>query len=156
MLISYYTSLLIFFSGDFNARVGRIPGLEANHPDTNANCPLFLSFVQNTDLVILNTLPVCKVWASCCLFVYFLALQGLFTHFVDRSDGLHSEAVLDYGLISAGHEPMVSCFTIDRYARFDCGADHALLTVTLHLGTPTTPSTKFDDAIKFKFPASGD
>ena len=53
--------------GDFNTRVGNIPGLEDNTLDTNQNTPMFLAEVN---MVIVNSLPISK---------------GLFTRFMDNS-----------------------------------------------------------------------
>ena len=72
---------VIIALGDFNARVGQIPGLEGNHPTLNANSYLFKTFTQSLDLTIMNTLPVSK---------------GLFTHFVTREGEPVSESILDY------------------------------------------------------------
>ena len=58
--------------GDFNSKVGQIPGLEGNTPNHNANTPLFNIFISSLHLTILNTLPIS---------------QGLFTHFVEK-DGV--------------------------------------------------------------------
>ena len=41
--------------GDFNTRVGQLPGLEGNTPDTNKNFPMFMTFIQAANLVIINT-----------------------------------------------------------------------------------------------------
>ena len=46
--------------GDFNSRVGQIPGLEQNHPGLNKNTPMFMNFIQQANLVIINTLPVAR------------------------------------------------------------------------------------------------
>ena len=46
--------------GDFNARVGQIPGLEDNSPTLNSNSPLFKNFINTLNLTILNTLPISK------------------------------------------------------------------------------------------------
>ena len=96
--------------GDFNTRLGEIPGLEGNKPDCNKNAPMFLSFVAQVNLTIINTLPISK---------------GLFTRFMDSRPG--SESLLDYGLIDNDHVGTVSSFVIDEQARFSCGSDHALL-----------------------------
>ena len=44
--------------GDFNTRVGQLKGLENNTPDTNRNSPMFFTFLKETNLLIINTLPV--------------------------------------------------------------------------------------------------
>ena len=38
--------------GDFNTRVGQIPGLEANHPSVNRNTPMFLDFIKQANLCL--------------------------------------------------------------------------------------------------------
>ena len=65
----------ILAMGDFNSRVGRIPGLEGNTPDTNRNSPMFFNFLQEANLLIINTLPISK---------------GLFTRFMDTGYRTHS------------------------------------------------------------------
>ena len=47
--------------GDFNTRVGQLPGLKTNLSDTNKNFPMFINFIKSTSLVIINTLPVSRV-----------------------------------------------------------------------------------------------
>ena len=44
--------------GDYNSRIGCVPGLEANTPDLNKNTPMFLNFLSEVSLLILNTLPI--------------------------------------------------------------------------------------------------
>ena len=44
--------------GDFNARVGKIPGLENNNSGLNSNTTMFKAFIKSLDLTILNTLPI--------------------------------------------------------------------------------------------------
>ena len=64
--------------GDFNTRVGNIPGLEDNTADTNQNMPMFLAEVN---MVIVNSLPISK---------------GLFTRFMDNNSGHHgTKSLLD-------------------------------------------------------------
>ena len=46
--------------GDFNSKVGRITGLEQNSPDINRNQPMFMDFIQEANLVIINSLPIAK------------------------------------------------------------------------------------------------
>ena len=100
---------MILALGDFNSRVGQLTGLEANHPDTNHNAPMFFDFLHQTNLLIINTLPIAK---------------GTFTRFMD-SNGTRS--LLDYGLIDANQSSAVSSFVIDDQARYSAGSDHALL-----------------------------
>ena len=47
----------ILAMGDFNSRVGAIAGLENNTPDHNQNTPLFFNFLNEVNLLIINTLP---------------------------------------------------------------------------------------------------
>ena len=93
--------------------------MEWNHPGTNPNTPFFREFVSSLNLVIMNTLPVSK---------------GSFTHFMERPGCPPSESVLDYGLIDNQSCELVSSFAIDADARFLCGTDHSMLTVTLQFG----------------------
>ena len=49
---------MVLAMGDFNSRVGVIPGLEGNTPDTNINTPKFLNFITEVKLIIINnTMP---------------------------------------------------------------------------------------------------
>ena len=98
--------------GDFNTRVGRIQGLENNTPDHNQNTPMFLNFLNEVNLMIINTLPVAK---------------GVFTRFLDSSGRPGTRSLLDYGLIDHDKSNTVTSFVIDETARVDCGTDHALL-----------------------------
>ena len=36
---------MVVCMGDFNSRIGRLPGLEGNNPDVNKNGPMFINFV---------------------------------------------------------------------------------------------------------------
>ena len=98
--------------GDFNTRLGAIPGLEGNLVDRNRNAPMFLRFVEQVNLTIINTLPLAR---------------GLFTRFMDSGPSAGSKSLLDYGLIDSDHVNTVTSFIIDEEARFGCGSDHALL-----------------------------
>ena len=102
---------IVLAMGDFNSRVGNIPGLEKNTPDHNSNTSKFMRFIEEVNLMIVNTLPVAK---------------GLFTRFNDHSPGMGS-SLLDYALIDSDKHEMVSSFVIDEDARIACGSDHALL-----------------------------
>ena len=102
--------------GDFNARLGEIRGLEGNNPDRNSNAPLFMDFVKQTQLLIINTLPVAK---------------GFFTRFMNASGLPGTRSVLDYGLIDNQAAHSVQSFVIDEDARFAAGSDHALLEVVV-------------------------
>ena len=125
--------------GDFNSRVGIIPGLEGNTPDTNMNTPMFLNFVSTTSMVIINTLPICK---------------GVFTRFMDGSGRPGTKSVLDYGLVSSDHVHTFTSFVIDEEARFDAGSDHALLEVEITFGEKKHIQWSFQDAINYNFKQS--
>ena len=43
--------------GDFNSRVGRMPGLPGNTPDVNQNGFIFLDFLETLGLEVLNSHP---------------------------------------------------------------------------------------------------
>ena len=103
---------VILAMGDFNTRVGRIKGLEGNTPDINKNSPMFFRFIREVNLVIINTMPLS---------------QGLFTRFNDYGSSGGPCSILDYGLIDAANNEMVSSFIIDDKARIACQSDHALL-----------------------------
>ena len=122
--------------GDFNTRVGVLPGLEGNTPDTNANYPMFLSFITQVNMTIINTLPQSK---------------GLFTRFMNGSQSL-----LDYGLIDNDHVNTVTSFVIDEDARYDAGSDHALLECTLHLDDRPKVAWSYSEAIHYNISNSTD
>ena len=105
--------------GDFNTRVGEIPGLEGNTPDTNKNLPMFMNLVSQVNMTIINTLPISK---------------GLFTRFMDNSGSKGSMSLLDYGLVDNDNVSNVTSFVIDEDARFSCGSDHALLECDIEVG----------------------
>ena len=124
--------------GDFNARVGQIPGLEHNSASLNANTNLFKTFVQSLNLTILNTLPVS---------------EGLFTHFVERDGVPYSESILDYGLSDPSLVPFISSFAIHSDLRLDCGTDHALLVSRIQFTDKNiTVKTAKSDVLQFKLP----
>ena len=102
--------------GDFNSRVGAIPGLEGNTPDHNRNTPRFLTFLNEVNLMIINTLPIAK---------------GLFTRFFDSSGRPGTQSLLDYGLIDHDKSNTITSFIIDGAARVDSGSDHAVLECTI-------------------------
>ena len=120
--------------GDFNTRVGQIPGLEANHPSTNKNTSRFLDFITEANLVIINTLPVS---------------HGLFSRFM--GDSSENGVLLDYGLIDSDHVRNITSFIIDEKARYDAGTDHALLVATLVFSAKTRLSWCQKDAIRYDF-----
>ena len=90
--------------GDFNTRVGRIQGLENNTPDHNQNTPMFLNFLNEVNLMIINTLPVAK---------------GVFTRFLDSSGRPGTRSLLDYGLIDHDKSNTVTSFVIDGVVGLD-------------------------------------
>ena len=124
--------------GDFNTRVGQIPGMENNTPDVNKNYPMFISFLQSTNLVIMNSLPIAK---------------GLFTRFADTSNKPGTKSVLDYGLCDSDSIHKISSFVVDSEARFDCGSDHALLEVTISFGAKISVQWQVREALQFNFNA---
>ena len=132
----------LFAIGDFNAKIGKIPGLEGNTPDRNQNAPLFHEFVSSVGLFILNTLPIA---------------QGLFTRFMSGLSDSSHRSILDYGLTTGEHVHTVQSFIIDKDARHSVFSDHALLTATLSFGhTPSLvwkrqiqPGYKLDDKKAF-------
>ena len=111
---------IVLSLGDYNSKVGTHPVLENNTPDTNSNTPMFMNFVRETNLLIINTLPVAK---------------GLFTRFMNNSGQPGSRSLLDYGLIDNEHSKNITSFVIDKEARYNCGSDHALLETTLEFLT---------------------
>ena len=115
--------------GDFNTRVGEIPGLEGNTPDTNANHPMFLSFINQVNMTIINTLPQSR---------------GLFTRFMNGSRSL-----LDYGIIDNDHVNTVTSFVIDEDARYEAGSDHALLECVLELGSRPKVTWSYSEAVQY-------
>ena len=127
--------------GDFNTRVGQIPGLEGNKPDTNRNFPMFMTFITEVNLFILNTLPISK---------------GVFTRFMDGHNGPAGASLLDYGLIDGDHVGNVTSFVIDDQARFDCGSDHALLECEILLDSSPHLNWAFHDVLKYNYNDSSD
>ena len=87
---------MLLAMGDFNTRVGQMPGLEGNLPDVNRNFTMFTNLISQSSLVIINTLPLCT---------------GLFTWF--KRD---QKSLLDYGLVDADHVQKISSFNIDEDA----------------------------------------
>ena len=122
--------------GDFNTRVGQIPGMDDNTPDVNKNYHMFHNFLKSTDLVIMNALPVS---------------QGLFTRFADASNQPGTRSVLDYGLRDSNSLHTISSFKVDADARFDCSTDHALLEATISFGAKTSVHWQVREALQFNF-----
>ena len=123
---------VILAMGDFNTRVGQINGLEQNTSDTNCNTPMFLNFITQVNLVIINTLPIAR---------------GLFTRFMTNTSTQGS--LLDYGLIDSDHTHTVTSFVIDEHARHDCGSDHALLECKILFSNTPKVSWSFNDVIQY-------
>ena len=126
----------ILAMGDFNSRVGTIAGLEGNTPDHNQNTPLFFNFLNEINLLIINTLPVAK---------------GLFTRFIDSSGRPGSRSLLDYGLIDHEKADTVTSFVIDADARVECGSDHALLKCTITFSYRPKMSWSFHESVHYNF-----
>ena len=103
---------MILAMGDFNSRCGRIEGLESNTADMNNNSVMFFNFLEETNLLIINSLPIAR---------------GLFTRFMYGPDHQRSCSLLDYGLIDQDYSDTVTSFVIDSDARFKAGSDYALL-----------------------------
>ena len=120
--------------GDFNTRIGVIPGLEGNTPDRNTNYPAFMDFLKQVNLTIINSLPQSR---------------GLFTRFMDNSNMPGTKSLLDYGLIDHDHINTVTSFVIDEDARYEAGSDHALLECSIELNTRPRLSWSFDEAVHY-------
>ena len=127
--------------GDFNSRIGCVSGLETNTPDLNKNTPMFLTFLSEVNLLILNTLPVS---------------QGLFTRFMDHSGLPGTKSLLDYGLIDSEHSHTVTSFVIDAEARFACGSDHALLECIIELKSQVSIRWEFQEVLQYAITDSTD
>ena len=121
----------VFAMGDFNTRVGKLPGLEWNDDVVNPNYNQFLNFIDQVNMIIINTLPVSK---------------GHFTRFMDSQN---SKSLIDFSLVDSNHVNNVTSFIIDENSRFDCGSDHALLECTIQLHTRPTITWKFKESIKY-------
>ena len=126
---------MVLAMGDFNTRIGQVPGLEGNTRDVNSNHPMFMGFVSEVNLFILNTLPISK---------------GLFTRFMSGSQ-TGSDSLLDYGLIDVDHVNTVSSFIIDEDARYECGSDHALLECEIVLVPGPRIDWSVQDVIHYNF-----
>ena len=125
---------IVLALGDFNSRVGQIDGLQANTPDTNTNTPMFLNFITQVNLVIINTLPIAK---------------GLFTRFMNNTGQPGSKSLLDYGLIDNEHVGTVTSFVIDEMARHACGSDHALLECKIVFTPIPNISWSYNEAVQY-------
>ena len=122
--------------GDFNCKVGQMKGMELNTDQINNNTPKFLNFLQNTNLVVINTLPLTK---------------GLFTHFMNGR-----ASVLDYGLIDEDNVSLITSFVIDSNARYACGSDHALLEASINFGPKVSIPWKYNDILQYNFKTNSD
>ena len=125
---------VILSLGDYNTRVGCITGLEKNTPDLNKNTPMFLNFLKQVNLLIINTLPIS---------------QGLFTRFMDQSGQPGTRSLLDFGLIDEDKPNSVTSFVIDENARFACGTDHALLECNLELKSKINLKWEFQEVLQY-------
>ena len=132
---------VIFCLGDFNSRVGQIAGLKNNTPDTNNNTPMFINFINQVNLVIVNAFPIAK---------------GLFTRFMDNTNRPGTESLLDYGLVDSEHVHTVTSFVIDSDARFDAGSDHALLIAKLEFGITSTVNWSLEKPVSLNFNSETD
>ena len=122
---------IILAMGDFNTHVGCISGLENNHEGVNRNEPMFMNFLKEVNLVILNALPLCKE-----VFTWFKGSR---------------KSLLDYGLVDGDSVRYVTSFTIDEKARHACGSDHALLECKILFGTTPRLTWKYEDVIYYNF-----
>ena len=130
---------MILALGDFNTRVGRLPGLEFNTPDRNDNAPMFFNFLEETSLLIINTMPITR---------------GQFTRF--QTEPYHSASLLDYGLIDSTNHNTVTSFVIDADARFKAGSDHALLNCHINFDRGPTIAWEFKDAVQYNINSKTD
>ena len=120
--------------GDFNTRVGEMQGLAGNTPDTNSNFPMFINFITEVNLTIINTLPIAR---------------GLFTRFMDSSGRPGSKSLLDYGLVDNDHVNCVTSFVIDEDVRYSAGSDHALLQCVVEVGGRHKVDWSYSEAIHY-------
>ena len=132
---------MVLAMGDFNSKIGVMPGLEGNRPDKNRNAPMFLNFSTEVNLFILNTLPTCK---------------DVFTRFMGDNNCPQTGSLLDYGLIDTEHVNTCTSFTIDSDVRFDCGTDHALLECDIVLGSSPHVNWAYHDVLQYNYNDSTD
>ena len=114
----------------FNSRVGHLTGLQNNTPNINSNTLMFLNFVTQVNMIIINTLPIAK---------------GLLTRFMDNSSHPGTRSLLDYGLIDVDHSNTLTSFVIDEEARYAAGSDHALLECDVEFGARPKVSWSFQE-----------
>ena len=127
---------MVVAMGDFNTRVGELNGLEGNTSDVNRNYPMFTTFTTETNLFIINTLPLCT---------------SIFTRFEGDKKSL-----LDYGMVDGDHVGNILSFTIDENARFDCNSDHALLECEVLFRTIPKAHRHSQDIIRYNFHEKSD
>ena len=132
---------MILAMGDFNSRIGQVTGLEGNTPDTNRNQPMFMSFITEVNLFIVNSLPIS---------------QGLFTRFMGNSSLPGTKSLLDYALVDTDHMNNVSSIIIDEQAHYECGSDHALLECDVVLGPSPHIKWNVHDVLQYNFSAQTD
>ena len=120
--------------GDFNTRVGELPGLSGNTPDTNNNYPMFMNFITQVNMTIINTLPIAR---------------GLFTRFMNNSGDPGTKSLLDYGLVDNDHVHNVTSFVIDEDARYSAGSDHALLQCVVEVEDHPKVSWSYSEAVHY-------
>ena len=125
---------VVLAMGDFNSRVGQLPGLEENTPDVNRNTPMFLNFIAEVNMIIINTLPLSK---------------EVFTRFMDNSGHPGTRSLLDYGLIDGDHSNTVTSFVIDEQARYAMGSDHALLECEVEFDVIPKVKWSFQDPLHY-------
>ena len=68
---------IVLAMGDFNSRVGQLQGLEGNTCDTNRNTPMFLNFLAEVNLLIINTFPIAKVIINHKFHLIFIHVVGI-------------------------------------------------------------------------------
>ena len=127
--------------GDFNTRVGDMPGLTGNTPDTNNNFPMFMNFITQVNMTIINTLPVAR---------------GLFTRFMNGSGDPGTKSLLDYGLVDNDHVNCVTSFVIDEDARYAAGSDHALLQCVIEVEDVPRVQWSYSEAIHYNITENTD
>ena len=135
-----HQGFMVLALGDFNTRVGRLPGLQENTPDINQNFDIFMNFIQELGLIIVNTLPVCK---------------GLFTWYNDSEHRTGTKSLLDYCLVDQESVPHISSLVIDDEVRFRVGGDHALLECALNFSGPQSKANwQYKDIVHYNITES--
>ena len=121
--------------GDWNSKVGQIPGMEWNEPMTNSNFQRFHWFLREAGLLIVNAFP---------------QANGRFTRFQDDSNLPGTMSVLDYCLVDSDSSNIIHSFTVDSDARFDLKTDHALLECQVLLSKVPHSIEEHHDCIYYK------